>query len=238
MDTISNRLKQERDRLGLSQQKMADIAGVSRQTQIRYENGERSPDGNYFEAIAKVGADIQFIMTGAKPAEIDGGATPNAAPGLYFEDVMDRLKAAAGAASYSDLAGMLKLSSSAYANLKKRNSIPFERVISLCYSLNVNTNWLLYGFGDMRVIADGEHVDMKPVNYPHPSAPSAAMTLEKPAPYADNPSENRRLAAMADLLDGLSDAQRQEICLAVAEKKRLNELERLLIEVAGGRKSA
>lgn len=43
---------------------------------------------------------------------------------------------------------------------------------------------------------------------------------------------------MADLLDGLSDAQRQEICFVLAEKKRLNELEKLLIEVSGARKTA
>ena len=64
METIADRLKEERIALGLTQIQMAEKCGVSRQAQVRYEAGERSPDGNYFAAIAAVGADVTYILTG------------------------------------------------------------------------------------------------------------------------------------------------------------------------------
>ena len=50
------RLQEERKRLGLTQDKIAEIGGVKRRTQINYEAGGRSPEGNYLFAIAAVGA--------------------------------------------------------------------------------------------------------------------------------------------------------------------------------------
>jgi len=43
---------------------MADLASVTKMSQINYEKGERSPDAAYLEAIAAAGADVQYIITG------------------------------------------------------------------------------------------------------------------------------------------------------------------------------
>lgn len=64
------RLKEERVRLGLSQAALGEIGGVRKQAQLNYEKGERNPDSAYLSAIAKFGADIQFIVTGIRSAEI------------------------------------------------------------------------------------------------------------------------------------------------------------------------
>lgn len=64
MGTLFERLKSERERLGFTQAQLAEFTGHSRKTQIRYETGERSPDGNYFAEIAKLGADINYLVTG------------------------------------------------------------------------------------------------------------------------------------------------------------------------------
>lgn len=64
MATIGDRLRQERQRLKLSQDAFGDAAGVGKHSQIRYEKGERSPDGDYLAAIAGMGADVLFIITG------------------------------------------------------------------------------------------------------------------------------------------------------------------------------
>lgn len=69
MSGLYERLFEERERLGLTQDKFADIAGVTRRSQINYERGERCPDGNYFAAIAAAGADVQYILTGAHSAD-------------------------------------------------------------------------------------------------------------------------------------------------------------------------
>ncbi|EAA7554963.1 XRE family transcriptional regulator [Salmonella enterica] len=63
---IGMRLREERERLGLSQPAMGEIGGVKKLTQLNYEKGERSPDAAYLCAISKFGADIQFIVTGVR----------------------------------------------------------------------------------------------------------------------------------------------------------------------------
>lgn len=60
MDSLGKRIRLERERLGLTQ----DALGVAPKTQRFYENGERSPDANYLEAFAKLGADVGYILTG------------------------------------------------------------------------------------------------------------------------------------------------------------------------------
>lgn len=64
MSTINKRLREERNRLGLNQDELAEIGGVKRGAQINYESGERCPDGHYFSAIAAAGADVNYILTG------------------------------------------------------------------------------------------------------------------------------------------------------------------------------
>jgi transcriptional regulator with XRE-family HTH domain len=64
MNTPWERLKSERERLGLSQSAFAEIGGVQKRTQINYEHGNRKPDTKYLEGIAAAGADVAYILTG------------------------------------------------------------------------------------------------------------------------------------------------------------------------------
>lgn len=66
MPEISARLKEEREALGLSQQALADACGISARSQRNYESGERSPDAAYLAAIAALGADVLFVLTGQR----------------------------------------------------------------------------------------------------------------------------------------------------------------------------
>ena len=61
---IGRRLKEERERLGMSQTEFAALSGAGRKTQFNYESGDRSPDANYLAAVAEAGADIGYIVTG------------------------------------------------------------------------------------------------------------------------------------------------------------------------------
>lgn len=63
---ISERLKTERENLGLSQQALADRLGIALRSQQNYEKGDRSPDANYLAAIAAAGADVRYILTGQR----------------------------------------------------------------------------------------------------------------------------------------------------------------------------
>ncbi|HGM7876730.1 TPA: helix-turn-helix domain-containing protein [Pseudomonas aeruginosa] len=64
MDVIGPRLKSERTRLGFNQTDFGAIGGVQKQAQIKYEKGMRIPGADYLAAIAKAGADVQYIITG------------------------------------------------------------------------------------------------------------------------------------------------------------------------------
>lgn len=64
--TTGKRLKEERERLGYNQTDFAEIGGVGRKSQFNYEEDERKADTAYLSAIAKVGADIRYIVTGLR----------------------------------------------------------------------------------------------------------------------------------------------------------------------------
>jgi hypothetical protein len=68
---------------------------------------------------------------------------------INFDDVMNRLKTYTKAKSFNALADMLGLSSSNFANLKKRNSVPYDKILEFSKSHNVSMDWLLTGEGTM-----------------------------------------------------------------------------------------
>lgn len=65
---VGERLREERTRLGMNQTQFAAVASVGKTTQINYESDARAPDTTYLAAIAKIGADVQYIVTGVRSA--------------------------------------------------------------------------------------------------------------------------------------------------------------------------
>jgi transcriptional regulator with XRE-family HTH domain len=66
-------LREERVRLGLKQEEMAQIGGVTRNTQGSYERDERRPDTGYLKALHTVGLDILYVVTGVRTPSPVGG---------------------------------------------------------------------------------------------------------------------------------------------------------------------
>ncbi len=69
MFTIGEALKEERRRLRMNQVDFGEAGGVTKRTQISYEQNERSPDGNYLHAVAAIGVDVQYVLTGKASAD-------------------------------------------------------------------------------------------------------------------------------------------------------------------------
>ena len=67
--STSERLKEERMRLGLNQTEFGKAGGVTKEAQSNYERGKRKPDSDYWSNIDKIGADIQYILTGRKTTQ-------------------------------------------------------------------------------------------------------------------------------------------------------------------------
>lgn len=70
---IDARLKEERERLGLSQPLFAQAAGAAKRTLADWEKGVSSPTAVQLSALAKIGVDVLYILTGQRsqpmPAE-------------------------------------------------------------------------------------------------------------------------------------------------------------------------
>ncbi|MCX4066877.1 MULTISPECIES: helix-turn-helix transcriptional regulator [Pseudomonas] len=72
MSGIGSRLRQERERLGLSQKVFGEIGGVEANAQGKYENGGRAPKADYLSRVAAKGVDVLYVLTGtATPIQLD-----------------------------------------------------------------------------------------------------------------------------------------------------------------------
>ncbi len=63
---IGERLKEERERLELSQEQLGAIGGVKKLAQLNYESGKRSPSSDYLFEIAKIGIDVVYVLFGVR----------------------------------------------------------------------------------------------------------------------------------------------------------------------------
>ncbi len=66
-----SRLREERERLCLTQALFAGKVGVNRMTQVNYESGKRSPDVVYLAAAYGAGVDVGYVITGKRSAAPD-----------------------------------------------------------------------------------------------------------------------------------------------------------------------
>ena len=62
--TIGKRIAEERKRLGFTQAQFAKLTGVSFSSQRRYEDGRSAPDTDYLDALARIGVDYFYVLTG------------------------------------------------------------------------------------------------------------------------------------------------------------------------------
>ncbi|MGB9669934.1 MAG: helix-turn-helix domain-containing protein [Halothiobacillaceae bacterium] len=75
MSSIGERLRAERDRLGLNQEAFGALGGVNRNSQANYEKGSRTPDADYLASISESGVDVLFVVTGVRKPVSEGSLT-------------------------------------------------------------------------------------------------------------------------------------------------------------------
>lgn len=64
------RIKAARNKLGLSADKFAEIAGVARSTQMNYESGKSLPSIDYLEKCLAAGVSISDLLPTASMSEV------------------------------------------------------------------------------------------------------------------------------------------------------------------------
>lgn len=70
--TIASRLREERERLGLTQHQAAQLVGLTRRMWCRYEDAEESaePGATTLAALQRSGADTPYILTGHRTGSV------------------------------------------------------------------------------------------------------------------------------------------------------------------------
>lgn len=64
--TIGERLREERERLGMSQPAFAALAGTTKQTLFSWESGKTAPDGLQLAALGTHEVDILYVVMGVR----------------------------------------------------------------------------------------------------------------------------------------------------------------------------
>lgn len=73
---IGARLREERLRIDLSQVAFADACGINRGTLATWEKGEQSPTAVMLSAIAGLGIDVLYVVTGQRAGASEDTLAP------------------------------------------------------------------------------------------------------------------------------------------------------------------
>lgn len=77
---LGNRLREERDRVGMTQPVFAEAAGAKKRTLIDWEKGVSSPTATQLEALAAIGVDVLYVLTGRRAPSANGLAVSEPGP--------------------------------------------------------------------------------------------------------------------------------------------------------------
>lgn len=73
---IGSRLKEERERLGLSQAALAEAAGVSKRSVAAWEGGESMPGADDIAQLVAHGIDALYVIAGSKTPQASASLSP------------------------------------------------------------------------------------------------------------------------------------------------------------------
>jgi transcriptional regulator with XRE-family HTH domain len=68
LEALGERLKEERERLELSQERCSQLAGITRMSQSRYETGVTLPGLEYLARLGNLKFDTTYVMFGRRSA--------------------------------------------------------------------------------------------------------------------------------------------------------------------------
>lgn len=130
MTIFGNKVKEAREKLEISQQKLGDLVGISRRTIVDYEMGKKYPKEASMRKLAKVLGVTEFYLAN------DTATDPNA--GLDEEPYLQQAKDKFGKSGESELSKLLKQNEALFAGgtLSQDQKDLFYQAISQAYFMN------------------------------------------------------------------------------------------------------
>ncbi len=138
MTSIGARLREERKRLGLNQTDFADLGLLTKQTLIKYESDQRSPDTIFLGNLSGAGADVLYIVTGRR----EPGHSAN--PAIGSANNSDRALDGFAAAFPPELLRLALLDLGGSALIRAAgpagNPLPLQRLVDLLAEIVMHTH--------------------------------------------------------------------------------------------------
>jgi transcriptional regulator with XRE-family HTH domain len=60
------RLREERERLGLTQDEVVKATGISKRSYCAYEAGDTTPNAKFLASLIGIGMDVSYLLTGQR----------------------------------------------------------------------------------------------------------------------------------------------------------------------------
>lgn len=118
--------------------------------------------------------------------------------------VIERIKAAVGVSTDSELCRVTNTNRQALSNWKTRNSVPYTLCVKVANDLNVSIDWLLTGDGEM---------------------------LRGVTSQASSSNLAPKEEALLTMFKELSEDDQREICRLAEDKKRLHDMSKQIEEL-------
>lgn len=83
---IGERLKEERERLNLTQPVFSDAAGAKKRTLIDWEKNISSPTAVQLSALSGIGVDVLYVLTGQRGATVQARSQSSSIAGLPADE--------------------------------------------------------------------------------------------------------------------------------------------------------
>jgi transcriptional regulator with XRE-family HTH domain len=91
-DSLPARLRAVREASGLNQTDFAALGGVSKRSQIMYEQGKADPAATYLAQLLEQGVDVMFVLTGTPATTTPAGPAVSAADAVQITiELIDEL---------------------------------------------------------------------------------------------------------------------------------------------------
>jgi transcriptional regulator with XRE-family HTH domain len=87
--TFGQRLAEERERIGRTQEQLGVLVGASKRSVIDWEGDEASPKAVYLEKMAPEGIDVLYLLTGQRSSPAQDWLTPRQRALLEYYDAAD-----------------------------------------------------------------------------------------------------------------------------------------------------